>query len=1105
VGPNGSGKSNIVDAIRWCLGEQNPRDLRGQRAEDVIHAGRKRVLGSAEVSLSFEGDATSEPAELCVSRRLHRSGESEYLIDGSRRRLRDVNSALSGLGMDHPRFVVVTQGMTDFLLSATGAERRALLEQAAGLASYRQRRDEASQKLAVAEQNMLTAETVLAELDPRLRSLLRQVRAIEARDDLLARLHRRQTLWYTRQREDLSTELREAAAACAAAEAQRHEAHMRLEEFERVAELSIEREREWQRRVEIASSAVHLAQRELDAASHRVAALERQVADAELSRSAVEGRLHELGGETSSAAERRDRAAAEADSTWSAYEAAEAAAHGAQQRVSRLEEETAAADTSLAAARAEADRVRSERDETAERVRALESDVDAVTARASRLQHRAAEIDGEIEACAEPLRRANAMESDARIRAEHASTMLAAHEDALHLAQSRLRRLRTLFSAVQERLRGTRAAEKRLDRVYEALDRELGSTVLGSLRIEAGAERAIDAAVESWRFGYRPAGVWLEDFVSWRDTHRAVMPPGACWADELVSSTEPLPSLLLGTVVVQDLDQAEALWSTLSGERSHLIGSPPIQIVGRDGSLVSAHGSRRYAGDDRGARYLETRAQRGALDASRRRLERNERRLAVVEERMQKDLKTLLDTGQLLREQVVEARQVLSASEAESRRLAIQLERLRHEANDTSRDLNACREQVDAVNSARAEAEKQLHELASLGDGLELQRSERVRAAARAQADLEAAQRVAAEAAGDASILRKRAEAQRDILRSADAELNRLGREPARLEHQLSSLRDELERKSAELGTARQSVVELAEAAAEREQDLMRVRAGRPAIEDRGSQLRAAREASDRTIALHERAAARVAEVESARARLDDEIEREMGSAALEPIEVPDEPEPSEDEIRRLRARAAQYADFDPGVVQEYRELVQRRDYLTAQVGDLRAASEGVREVMIVADAEMRQRFSVALSSVSDEFNRVFRVMLRGGEAHLEQLEDGGIEVRASLPGKRTRSSTSFSGGERALVASALLFGVLRMRPAPFCVLDEVDAALDETNVDRYLHALDELSERTQTLVVTHNRATMAAATALYGLTMDSDGASSLLSLRLDQYDAAVS
>jgi chromosome segregation protein len=161
---------------------------------------------------------------------------------------------------------------------------------------------------------------------------------------------------------------------------------------------------------------------------------------------------------------------------------------------------------------------------------------------------------------------------------------------------------------------------------------------------------------------------------------------------------------------------------------------------------------------------------------------------------------------------------------------------------------------------------------------------------------------------------------------------------------------------------------------------------------------------------------------------------------------------------------------------------------------------------MSIADSEMRVRFAHALDEVSTEFDRVFRVMLRGGEARLEQVdEEGGLEVRATLPGKRSRSSASFSGGERALVASALLFGVLRIRPAPFCVLDEVDAALDETNVDRYLQALGELSERTQMLVVTHNRATMAAARALYGLMMDSEGVSSLLSLRLDQYDAAVS
>ncbi|HEX6508522.1 MAG TPA: chromosome segregation protein SMC, partial [Chloroflexota bacterium] len=150
----------------------------------------------------------------------------------------------------------------------------------------------------------------------------------------------------------------------------------------------------------------------------------------------------------------------------------------------------------------------------------------------------------------------------------------------------------------------------------------------------------------------------------------------------------------------------------------------------------------------------------------------------------------------------------------------------------------------------------------------------------------------------------------------------------------------------------------------------------------------------------------------------------------------------------------------------------------------------------------MWSRFDTAFRAVSDEFSRVFEVMLRGGQARLEQFDDGGIEVLVQLPGKRSRSSAAFSGGERALVASSLLFGVLRIRPTPFCVLDEVDAALDETNVDRYLAALRDIATKTQAIVVTHNRATMAEADVLYGLTMDAAGASNLLSLRLDSYAA---
>jgi chromosome segregation protein len=193
-----------------------------------------------------------------------------------------------------------------------------------------------------------------------------------------------------------------------------------------------------------------------------------------------------------------------------------------------------------------------------------------------------------------------------------------------------------------------------------------------------------------------------------------------------------------------------------------------------------------------------------------------------------------------------------------------------------------------------------------------------------------------------------------------------------------------------------------------------------------------------------------------------------------------------------------QYADADPSVVDEARELAERHTYLLKHVEDLRSAAQTLRTMMEVADVEMRTQFDVAFAAVNEEFSRVFEVMLRGGRARLEQLEGGGVEVIAQLPGKRSRSSAAFSGGERSLIASSLLFGVLKMRPAPFCVLDEVDAALDEGNVDRYLTALRDISQKTQAVVVTHNRATMAAADVLYGLTMDAEGASNVLSLRLE-------
>jgi chromosome segregation protein len=215
-----------------------------------------------------------------------------------------------------------------------------------------------------------------------------------------------------------------------------------------------------------------------------------------------------------------------------------------------------------------------------------------------------------------------------------------------------------------------------------------------------------------------------------------------------------------------------------------------------------------------------------------------------------------------------------------------------------------------------------------------------------------------------------------------------------------------------------------------------------------------------------------------------------------------DEDVPTAQEVQRLRGRASQYADADESVIEESRELEERFAYLQRHAEDLRSAADNLQEIMELADNEMRGRFADAFAAVNTEFGRVFEVMLRGGHAELIENPDGGVDIVAQLPGKKTRSSAAFSGGERSLVASSLLFGVLKIRPTPFCVLDEVDAALDESNVDRYLLALRDISERTQVIVVTHNRATMAATDTLYGMTMDDEGVSSLLSLRLDAYEA---
>jgi chromosome segregation protein len=1102
VGANGSGKSNVVDAIRWCMGEQSARDLRGQRAEDVIYAGPRRVLGSAEVTLTLEADSSEASwTELSVARRLFRSGESEYLLNRRRERLRDVQTTLRGAGIDNPRFVVVNQGMTDFLLSATPGERRALLEHAAGLSGYRARRDEALHKLQAAEANILTVEAVLAELEPRLRSLRRQARAVEERAGYQARCRTLLEHWYAWHWARLSQNASDLSEQLAASLEDRRSAEEALRELEEIFDADVAREREWQASMSAASAASHAAERELQEARYEMRRLTdaRRAAGEEADsldgrRRDVSGRLAELEGRRVAAAQDLvDISAtvslleANRGEMRSAYEAVRAEASAAGERAGAAQRSIDAAARDFAAAA-------HERQSIAVRLGFLAERLSELSRSGGDLQAEAAEVEGQVDM--EERRLALALEQEALSVSRHRDA-----ERVLGDARVRLGRVGELRqrasgrrSALTEHLSQTR-------RSLSALSQSVADSPLLGLRVEAGWEPAVAAALSGGNDRATRRGV-TRDFLEWRDGLTPYLPAGSCWADAVVASTTSLPNVLYGTVLTEDGEQARTACNRVAGAPGHVVGSPAIQFVTRDGAIFSASWLGHRPADDRGARYLVVKAEEATLT----------RMLAVSDGRLER--LAALESAQ---------KSEVERQQAKAGELGAHASRLRREASEAERAVAAARLRQDRVlhlvearaaeraaleseQAALAEqsqaVERQLEDARSRFEDLEVARQDADRRAARLSQVLEVRREEWERAESGRQVAVARREGQERMLALAEAEGARLLEELERIDREQGALLQRLQRLESDLEGARSCLDDLGRVVAahgDRLADLERVR---PQRDDLGEQLRAARARVSDSVGRHERFAARVAEVQAERMRLSAEAQQELGLQVSQlPPPLPEPP--SQEELRRVRARAAQYADLDETVVQEYREAEARLRYLTEQADDLRRTGHGLREVVRVADEEMLIRFEGALTSVSVEFERVFRLMLPGSRASLTVCDqDGGVDVQATLPGKRARSSAAFSGGERALVASALLFAVLHIRPTPFVVLDEVDAALDETNVDRYLAALADVAARTQVLVVTHNRATMAAANVLYGLTIDRDGVSSVLSLRLDEYEA---
>ena len=1149
VGPNGSGKSNIADAILWVLGEQSMKTLRSSRAQDVIFSGsasRKRV-GYAEVHLTLDNSDASLPldfTEVTVTRRVFRSGEGEYLINGVPCRLRDIRDLFLDTGIGRQAYSVINQNEVDLILSLRSEDRRALIEEAAGVQKYRHRKQEAQRKLEHTEQNLMRLSDIIGELESQVEPLARQAEQARQYRELTRELSQikrallvdeyqaaRANIERAQQRElDLAEELQRARTEIeklGAAEAGLRAELQRVEqELEEVRGIAARTASEAQR----AQAETALREEKLRSATARREQLQQEIERAE-------SRLAQAAAELEAGEREREELGQK-----SAHLAAEIAQW--EQALRDVESRLPAADEAVQARRHDYLEALDQAAAQRNRLHQCQSLRKALDQRVSRLEdrlHIANEARQQAASCA-----ADAESGMERVAAERA----AAVAEAERVAASRMETsaaltvlerdrgdLREVISSVAARLQALRemnngAGSDGAKALMEAASQGrlpgplqiMRSVIKPKLGMEAAVEAGLGVHAHAVIAHEEETGTAAVRLLRASDIGRASViacRPGAgrvldttdlpgCvgTAADLVTCepwARPTIERLLGRILVaQNPDAARSLAS--NGLQWEAIVTREGEVVYPSGAVVAG---RPGAGPLRRAREMED----------------LERRLI--------GLRAQLDEATLKRDEAARSLDVLATAEKDAGDRA---DRCRQEMAELRRKREAATEQLVRL---RAEEEGVEAELASLRPELWQAVSDEQDLAPQAAA-ASARQERAEQALAGAEQAAAHGRAQRDSMAN---ELMRLRLELAAIEGRINASRmaaakvaqsreqlvGELERKRPQLAQTQAQVEELvlstreavrlieqlARAAEEKQAEVELGKSRRnkllEAISENLEQAKArAAAAEDAQGRLH-RSELRTTQLHSETGFIERALQEEFGVEVKQALAT-HTPVPSRERARQriaeLESSVRELGEVNPGAVEEYDRVRQRLEFLTGQRADLIQARDDIQRIIAEIADTTRSRFMQTFEHVAREFEDLFVRLFEGGSTRLvitdpnDPLESG-IDIHVQLPGKRPQNLLLLSGGERALTTVAFIFALLRVRPSPFVVLDEIDAPLDEANVERYARILREFAERSQFVIITHNTHTMQHARTHYGVTMEQAGVSRLLSVRLEEAQTA--
>ena len=1154
VGPNGSGKSNLSDAVRWVLGETSSRQLRAAgKMEDVIFGGTRRrsAMGFASVRLTLDNTGHTldvDADEVTIGRKYYRSGDSEYTINGQVCRLRDVYELLLDTGIGRDGYSVIGQGRIAEIVAAKSSERREIFEEACGIAKYRYRKTEAERRLAAAGENLERLRDILGELESRVGPLEKE--SAKAQKFLELSEQRKTlevTLWTDsvhRARDTVRQQVRDYETAQADYERFDGEAKAAEQEAEEIRmqaqQLTIA--------VERLNGDIRSITEQISGSDSRIAVLENDILRNEESIASLRSEIEagEQDGAEADAALQRHRAVAAKMEAEGEKLAAEIDALNAE--LTKLADASNASGARKDTLRAEITDLTAKRTEAQVAQAAAEAAEETARQRLPALEQAVQEGTDQWETARQDLTdtiryREMLTENEKQLANVRSGLELKLknRKAALDEADTAEQRLGRELDAARQRLSVLRELEKNMDgyqNSVKAVMRAAGARrlrgiigpVSAILKVEPGCEVAVETAlgaalqniVVENEAAAKAAIALLRSDNAGRATFLPLdtVQPGvfrgrlsgtARLASSLVQADaryDNIVSNLLGRIiVVEDINEASRV-ARDNGFRS--------RVVTMDGQVINAGGSFTGGSVQRSA-GLFTRKQ-----------EMEELRIRAA--KLQKDCLAAQEKTDQCKEQVdaLQAELTATASEqitAANDRVRAEAEQKRLEAAaaqlETAR--NARRQEIDTLQAALADSRAKAEDAAKL------------QAELTAKIDRRTAEMSRIAEGDDSFLTRQNALAQdlsakrlEQVTRQKDAELaysqiaalEQRARDAAArrasLEESVAALAARSDACRAEIADIRQTRADSQTTIAQKEAEIREATQKRLARQQAETEtLARARTAADsreemsREMArLAERKAAAESEYDQTVAKLWDEYQLSVSQAEALCVEFDSLPA-LRAQVADLRGKIRALGSVNVSAIEEYKEVKARYDDLSRQVTDVEESRNELGRMIAKLSAQMREIFTDSFRAINENFSRVFTELFGGGEASLV-LEDEsdvlacGIGIRVAPPGKVIKNLEALSGGEQALVAISIYFAILAVNPAPFCILDEIEAALDDANVVRFAQYLRRISDKTQFIVITHRRGTMEAANVLYGVTMQEDGVSKLLKLDLEQVDATL-